>query len=145
MANTTGMFHLQIALWHFMDYYGIAVTLTDYAATELKTRLTATQHDCAVYCFNMHPTKVPVHKFQSCFTNCAEETVEHSCHIRHESPACSIDEWPNQLLKKLSFICNGSPVCNRRIRNVRPNLHDTSCSTYMQYTSYEILTATEGT
>jgi len=75
---------MQIMLWHFVDY--------NYVATEPNPRLTATQHDCAVYCLNMHPTKAPVHKFQPCFTNCAELTVEYSRHIWHEYPACSIDE-----------------------------------------------------
>lgn len=100
--------------------------------------LTASQHDCAVCCLNVHPTKVPVHKFQSCFTNCAEETVEHSCHIWHESPAWSIDD-------------NDGTSCSRNVHSfvtavlfaIRASgTFAPICSTYIQCTSYEILTAT---
>jgi len=102
----------------------------------LKPSLTAKQNDCVVYFSPMHTMKVPVHKIQSCSMFCYTESACYSCLIWIKL-ACVFcifsfwQWWKHNTLKLLTHLQTVVVFGKGTSWNFRPNLHDSSFSTYL--------------
>jgi hypothetical protein len=80
-TNSTPHTTLSITWWHSGYQYGIFCRQipTVHVPTTMKTSIIDKLNECVDYLSTVHPMKLPVHKIQSCFTNCVVEFVNCTC------------------------------------------------------------------